>query len=124
MTLFKRSKSGQTDSTQFNSLLLCSLGECKANKHNQKIKEWRKGYYLQQVRKESCKSYLQSNSLPKPRCVGILFREPTHIHIEKYFGDGHTHEQAQFKMYITEHAQCKIIVPQGKMGDTFLGMFS
>jgi hypothetical protein len=46
--------------------------------------------------------------------LAILFREPIHLHLEKYFRDGHISEHT-FK-----HAQFKVIVQEGKLVDTLL----
>jgi hypothetical protein len=78
--------------------------DLKAN--SQETKQWRKIYYPQKVRR----------AVPFPRSgsMRILFGEPTHIHIEKYFRGRH----------IPECAQVKVIAQERKLKDTFLGMFS
>jgi hypothetical protein len=54
--------------------------------------------------------------------MGIPFREPIPIHIGEHFRSRLVPEHSG--MYLTEHAQFKVLVQDRKMADTFLGMLS
>jgi hypothetical protein len=71
------------------------LGECKAKKHNQEIKEWRMIYYLQQV-KSAVRVFSKTMASLMKGSMGILLEGP--IHIGKHIKDGHISEHAQSKV--------------------------
>lgn len=74
----------------------------KANKYDQKIKEWRKIFSLH------LRSYLQSSASLGQRSMEVLIQRPGIFILEcTRCGGGSVciPEHAQFKIYITEYSQ-------------------
>jgi hypothetical protein len=95
------------------------LVECKVKQYSQ---EWRKAYYLQQVRK-ALELFSKQYPSQTKEVWGSYLGSYAYSH-RKEFRGRHIAEQAQFNMHTIEHAQFQVIVQEGKMAVVFLGMLS
>lgn len=90
------------------------------------LRRWPKGsfdsFFFFWVEVRNSGQNFWSNDLPKQRKSGGFLWEPMCIHTGKHFRCGHILDHTKHKEQIPKHVCFKVIVQEGKMLTTFLGM--